>query len=244
MRNLIIDTGNSGTKLALYENGTQVAFSRKRNLAAGSLRKFNSGRRVNNIIVSSVRGIPVVVNEYARESGAELLVLDHSTVLPFSIGYESPSTLGTDRIAAVAGAFMLFPGENVLIIDAGTAITFDILEKNIYHGGNISPGLRTRLRSLNMFTGRLPLVELSGDFNSPASNTREAILAGVVCGVVYEINEYIRTFEEKYDSLKVIVTGGEGTFLEERITGDFVHVPDLVLQGLNFILEYNAKQTR
>ena len=108
-------------------------------------------------------------------------------------------------------------------------------------GGNISPGIDMRFRALNKFTGKLPLMSRADDFSSPGTNTGDAIIAGVVNGVVYEINEYIRTFEEKHKDLKVIITGGDSIFLRERIIEGSIYLPDIVTDGLNYILEYNAK---
>jgi type III pantothenate kinase len=108
-------------------------------------------------------------------------------------------------------------------------------------GGNISPGIDTRFRSLNMFTGKLPLLSRSENFTSPGLNTKDAIVAGVIMGVIFEINEYIRTFEEKHKHLKFIITGGDGEFLKGSIPEKVQYMPDIVTEGLNFILEYNAK---
>jgi type III pantothenate kinase len=129
----------------------------------------------------------------------------------------------------------------VLVIDAGTAITFDFLSATKYNGGNISPGIDMRFRALNKFTIKLPLVARSEDFSFPARNTTDAIIAGVITGVTYEINEYIRTFKKKYKNLKIIITGGDSSFLKDKISAGVIYIPDIVIDGLNFILDYNAK---
>jgi type III pantothenate kinase len=161
--------------------------------------------------------------------------------LPFRIEYETPETLGADRIAAVAGAFRIYPSEEVLIIDAGTAITFDFLSASQYKGGNISPGIAMRFRALNTFTDKLPLLSPTEEFHNPGRNTADAITAGVITGVIYEINEYIRTFEKKHADVKIILTGGDSGFLKEKIAGNVTYSPDIVTDGLNYILEYNAE---
>ena len=154
--------------------------------------------------------------------------------------YESPGTLGPDRIAAIAGAWFRFPGKEVLVIDAGSALTFDYLEGKVYLGGNISPGLTMRFRSLHYFTGKLPLVTSSEKYSSPGKNTVEAITAGVIDGLVFEINEYIRKAREAKPDLKVVLTGGDGEFLKEKIRFDVDLIHDLVLEGLNQILIFNS----
>jgi type III pantothenate kinase len=167
-------------------------------------------------------------------------LLSYRSKLPFKIEYETPETLGTDRIAGVAGAFSLFPKSELLVIDAGTAITYDFLSEGIYKGGNISPGLNLRFRALHEFTGKLPLVSLADNFTKTGRNTTDAILAGVITGVTYEINEYIRTFEKKSTDFKILLTGGDSGFLKDKINYQLTYMPDIVIDGLNYILEYNA----
>jgi type III pantothenate kinase len=170
-------------------------------------------------------------------------VLSHNTKLPFKNEYETPETLGPDRLAAIAGAFHLYPGRNVLIVDAGSAVTYDYLSGKTYKGGNISPGLSMRFRALHRFTGKLPLGSTLEKYSSPGKNTLEAIVAGVTDGLIFEINEYISMFQEKNIDSMVILTGGDSGYLKERISFKINYQPDLVLAGLNYILEYNAKQT-
>jgi len=135
----------------------------------------------------------------------------------------------------------LFPGSSVLIVDAGSALTFDFLSGNSFKGGNISPGLNMRFKALNKFTDRLPLVSPKNRYTSPGKNTNDAIAAGVITGVIYEINEYIRTFVNEHNDFKIILTGGDGEFLKDKIDYHFTYMPDIVIDGLNIILEYNAK---
>jgi type III pantothenate kinase len=168
-------------------------------------------------------------------------VLSYKSKLPFKIEYNTPETLGTDRIAAVAGAFSLFPGSEILVIDAGTALTFEFLSTDTYKGGTISPGLTMRFKALNKFTDRLPLVSPTTNYSFPGQNTTDAIVAGVITGVVYEINEYIRTFENKHSDFNIILTGGDSEFLKDKINYQITYIPDIVIDGLNYILEYNAK---
>jgi type III pantothenate kinase len=239
--NLIIDIGNSGTKIAVYDKGIKTASARYNVLKKELLGDLILKHSPQKAIISSVAGIPSEIEDFLREKTEMLHILSHRSRLPFQVDYETPETLGPDRIAAVAGAFNAFGGSDALVIDAGTAITYDLLTGKRYRGGNISPGIDTRFRSLNMFTGRLPLVSGSENFRSPGLNTKDAIVAGVIMGVIFEINEYIRTFEEKHKHLKFIITGGDGEFLKERISEKVQYMPDIVTEGLNFILEYNAK---
>jgi type III pantothenate kinase len=239
--NLIIDIGNSSTKLAVYKNRKKIMGSRISELSCEELERSLSGLQIQKAIICSVRELPPFITDLLARDIAFVHVLTHESRLPFKIDYETPETLGADRIAAVAGGWWSYKNRDLLIIDAGTAITYDFLFGDIYKGGNISPGINIRFRSLNNFTDRLPLVERATDYSFPGRNTTDAILAGVIKGVMYEINEYIRTFKKEHKNLKVIITGGDSQFLKEMISFKTIYLPDIVTDGLNFILEYNAK---
>jgi type III pantothenate kinase len=239
--NLIVDIGNTSTKLAIYEDGKKIAVSRLKDLNCGDLDEELMGFNINKTIVSSVKKLPPNIKQMFFGSVTFVHILSANSLLPFKIEYDTPETLGPDRIAAVAGAYSLFRGKDVLIIDAGTALTFDFLSGDTYKGGNISPGLRMRFMALNKFTDKLPLVSHINSFSFPGRNTNDAITAGVITGVTYEINEYIRTFENKQSDFITILTGGDGEFLKDKINYQVKYMPDIVTDGLNFILEYNAK---
>jgi len=238
--NLIVDIGNTSTKLALYDSGKKFKVSRINDLTLEELEKELYGLDIEHAIISAVKKLPLSITGFFSERIPYVHYLNTKSKLPFKIGYETPETLGPDRIAGIAGAFYLFPQSELLVIDAGTAITYDFLSKGIYRGGNISPGLNMRFRALNRFTGKLPLLTPAENFTNPGKNTADAILAGVIMGVTYEINEYIRTFEKKCTDNKILLTGGDGGFLKDRITYQLTYMPDIVIDGLNFILEYNA----
>ena len=239
--NLILDIGNTSTKVAIFDGREKVISLRTRIFSCEKLEKILGKYSLEKAIVSTVRYTPEFVIDLATHGIPDVHILSYKSKLPFRNEYETPETLGPDRIAAVAGANLAFPGKKVLIIDAGSAVTFDFLSGKKYKGGNISPGLSMRFRALHKFTGRLPLVSTTQKFCSPGKNTIEAITAGVTNGLIYEINEYIRTFQEKYVDLKVILTGGDSGYLKDRLNYKVTYMPDIVLDGLNYILEYNAK---
>ena len=239
--NLIVDIGNTSTKLAVFDGKIKISQVRINGLSCEDLEKVLGGIKVQQAIVSSVKEIPPFIFELFLSSIPYVHVLSHKSKLPFKIEYDTPETLGTDRIAAVAGAFSMFEGQDVLVIDAGTALTFEFLSTNVYKGGNISPGLNMRFKALNKFTDKLPLISLSENYSNPGRNTNDAILAGVITGVTYEINEYIRTFKNKHIEFKLILTGGDGELLKDKINYQIAYMPDIVIDGLNYILEYNAK---
>lgn len=239
--NLIIDIGNSSTKFAIFDGKEIKASFRSKEFSCEILEKKLSPYKLEKAIISSVRDTPDYIFDLMTVNIPFVHILKHTSKLPFKIEYETPETLGSDRIAAVAGAYNSFKGENILVIDAGTAITFDFLYGKRYKGGNISPGLNMRFRALNKFTGKLPLVNQPSEYSFPGQNTADAIASGVITGVTYEINEYIRTFEKKHTEFKVILTGGDSGYLKDKIDYKIIYMPDIVIEGLNYILEYNAK---
>lgn len=239
--NLIIDIGNSNTKFAIFDRNVMITSFKTKEFSCEKLEKKISPYKIEKVIISSVRDTPEYIFDLLTVNIPVVHVLTHKSKLPFRIEYETPETLGPDRIAAVAGVYSTFKEENILVIDAGTAITYDFLSGKSYKGGNISPGLAMRFRALHKFTGRLPLVNPTSDYSFPGKNTTDAIAAGVITGVTYEINEYIRTFEKKHTGFKVMLTGGDGEFLKDTINPKVIYMPDIVMYGLNYILEYNAK---
>ncbi len=239
--NLIIDIGNTSSKMAIYDDKELVRIYRVNKWSFKKIEKILSGYKIKKTILSSVKDIPPHTAALFSPYVPFVHILSSRSKLPFRIDYETPETLGTDRIAAIAGAFSYFPGKNILVIDAGTALTFDYLSGTVYKGGNISPGLSMRFKALNKFTDRLPLITPSQNFLSPGRNTKEAITAGVITGLLYEINVYIRTFEKEHTDYKIILTGGDGEFINSKINHELSYMPDIVTDGLNYILEYNAK---
>jgi len=169
--------------------------------------------------------------------------LDEQVRLPIAVRYQTPETLGRDRIAVAVGANYLQPQKDILVIDAGTAITFEVVEASgIYLGGNISPGLTTRFHALNRFTKRLPLVEEKEIVPLLGTSTETAILAGVVHGIVFEMDGYINTLQNKYPGLYVFLTGGHTFYFAKRLKSAIFAEKNLVLIGLNRILEYNVEK--
>ena len=241
--NLVIDIGNSRMKLALF-NERDLMF----NVPVDDLKTehiqvlLDEHPDLKNVIVSAVRDYPDGLKAFLKSSFEHFIELDAETPVPIVNKYETPETLGKDRLAAAVGATELFPGENTMVIDAGTAITYEIVTaNNEYLGGNISPGLETRFKALNHFTGKLPLVASSDEFKMIGTDTESAIRAGVQVGLLFEVQKYIEYFNTIYQNLKIIITGGDAKFFDKKLKNSiFVHF-NLTLIGLNRILEYNVK---
>ncbi|MBT3209962.1 MAG: type III pantothenate kinase [Bacteroidetes bacterium] len=238
--NLIIDIGNSRTKFACFKNNEIIHVNYYLTIDQNAVREIKSRfSSFRNIIVSSVKKEDDFQYNLISKHFENVILLNQNTKLPIEICYKSTNTLGMDRIAAVVGASHMFPKQNVLIIDAGTAITFDFLNsKNQYMGGNISPGLNMRFQALNKFTGNLPLLSPLDEFQLIGNSTSQAIISGVQNGMIFEIDTYIHELKMKYSDLKVIFTGGDSFFFERKLKNPIFAESNLVLIGLNKIIDY------
>jgi type III pantothenate kinase len=239
--NLVVDIGNTHTKLAWFDRGeiTQsLRFGRQDSVNYPEVFERNAAEMA---IISSVGKHAPDLIKYFENNFRKVIFLDHSTPLPFLIRYKTPDTLGHDRIAGCAGARYLFPESHVLVIDLGTAITIDFINASgEFLGGNISPGLYSRFRALNDYTANLPLLESDCSFPHFGSDTRTAIVAGVQQGIVFELNGYMDEYAERYPDCRFIVTGGDANFFVPEIKRVIFVLPELVMTGLNFILEFNT----
>lgn len=237
---LAIDVGNSRSKIGLFQDRdlVQLVTFKNEDLSQNSL--LFSEFEINRVIVSSV-------NEVAEKSlkiethYSNVLYLNYKTNLPISLGYESPETLGKDRIAAVVGAQKSISSSNLLVIDAGTCITYDFLTKGVYLGGAISPGIQMRLKAMNDFTNKLPLIDW-GRAKRPQTigkTTITSMLSGTINGIIGEMQGFINDYLKQYPELQTVITGGDANFFEKELKNGIFADPNLVLKGLNEILIYN-----
>ncbi len=240
--NLAIDIGNTRTKLAVFDGDTLLRKEIWEELTVAKLKQLAYNQKLEKIILSSVSRQSEEVMAFLK-SHATFLELLPGTPLPIRIQYKTPETLGKDRIAAAAGAGHLFPKENCLVIDAGTCITLDLLNaEGIFLGGNISPGIEMRLKAMHHFTARLPLVKSTLELpDELGDSTENAIRNGAELGALLEVEGFIRACRKKYRPLRVVLTGGDADFFVKHTkTKIFAH-QNLVLLGLNQILQHNVK---
>jgi type III pantothenate kinase len=240
--NLVIDIGNTRTKLALFNQLDLMFNVPVEHLTANHIQMLKYEHvQMNKAILCSTKAVDEAFILFLKENFGQFIELDHTTKLPIVNLYDTPETLGKDRLAAAVGANELFPDQNILVIDAGTAITYDFVSaKNQYLGGNISPGLQMRFKALHEFTGKLPLVESSNYYSEIGKNTTEAIRAGVQNGILFEIERTIQLFANKYPDLQVILTGGDSVFIDQLLNEEVLVHLNLTLIGLNRILEFNS----
>ena len=240
--NLILDIGNTRAKVAVFEYDQLIEQKIFNDLLVCDIELFlHKYSTVKSCIMADTGKVDDKVVQFLNSAFQKFIQLNDTTSLPFKNNYETKSTQGSDRIAAVAGAQLIFPDSNVLVIDTGTAITYDFIDTaGNYRGGNISPGLETRFKALHTFTEKLPLLSQSENFDLLANNTQQAIISGVINGVIFEIEGYISRLSIDFPEMKTIITGGDAEFLANKLKRTiFVH-SNLVLKGLNRILEYNA----
>jgi type III pantothenate kinase len=237
--NLTVDQGNTFTKIAIFEGET----------LSQSINKVPNNevvRQINSImpshcIISSVRKLEGI-NVTELNKKIKCYILDHHTPLPIDNLYETASTLGMDRLAGVIGSRYFKPTGNNLVIDCGTCITYNLIDsENKYQGGSISLGLDMRFKALNNFTANLPLIENENDVELIGKSTKGAILSGVVNGIICEIEGIIARYQQRYAGLSVFLCGGGSKYFESKIRGTIFVTPELVLYGLNKILQYNVK---
>lgn len=249
--NLCIDQGNSRTKVALMtDEGKMINHFIYKQFSSADVERLFELYDITDSIISSVVNIEAaVVNTLSRNS-QHFVLFDHNTPVPIVNRYETPQTLGQDRLAAAVGAKSLCPNENLLIIDAGSAITYDfVTAEGEYMGGNIAPGLKMRFTMLHRMTKKLPLVEAEEKELIPlfGKNTRDAIAAGVIRGVAYEVKGYMRTLHEKMPHFRTYLTGGHASYVLNNVRSsrseqrEIHYEKNLVLIGLNEILIFNKK---
>ncbi|MCX6227725.1 MAG: type III pantothenate kinase [Bacteroidia bacterium] len=238
--NLIIDIGNSQTKVGIFDQGkiVQTLYISCFDQTQYAQLQTQYGS-ISKGILSSVTNYDIDFIEQLKGKLDLFVVFDAHTPIPIINHYESKSTLGLDRLAAAVGASTLFPNQELLVIDAGTAITYDLIDKNnIFLGGSISPGLAMRFKALNHFTAKLPEIKPAIQFSEFGKNTEEAIRSGVQQGIIFEIEGVIKQRLTTWPTCQVILTGGDAEFFEQKLKMPIFVKPELTLIGLDRILEY------
>lgn len=244
MTNLVIDMGNTLTKVAVFNQDKIVFSDQSSAISENIIYQIKQKYQFKNLIVSSVRD-DLGLDIEALKNDFDYLRFDQNTTIPIQNFYQSKATLGLDRLAAVIGAQHLYPKQSVLVIDAGTCITYDVINDNgEYYGGSISAGIEMRFKAMHQFTSKLPLVGFDESFmESYGSNTPNAISAGVINGVLFEVEGFIQQQITENRNTKIIICGGNAAFFESRLKNSiFAHLilqePNLVLIGLNTVVNY------
>lgn len=241
--NLIIDAGNTSTKLAIFDKKSLVFFQQVELVEMPRQVKeiCDHYPKIDHAIVSAVgqfdRKVIAVLSVFC-----EVLELKPSTKVPYKNAYATSSTLGVDRMALATAAFYHNSKANTLVIDAGTCVTYDMInDYGEFLGGAISPGLHMRYKSLNDHTAKLPLLRPQAPFDFIGNSTENSIHSGVVNGLCQEIDGVIGQYRSRFRDLTVILTGGDAAFLSERLKNTIFADSKFLLKGLNYLLEYNKQ---
>jgi len=235
---LIIDIGNSAVKVALFKDKWLLRTAEFTSCSINNITNFLLQEIVSKTILSSVKNIDKQTLEVITHYKA--IVLDEKTPLPIKIIYKTPATLGKDRIAGVVAASCSYKDKNVLVLDFGSCLTADVINKEKeYIGGRISPGLIMRYNALHQFTDQLPLCKITNTESFIGNDTTSSINSGVQQGMIAEVKEVIDTFRKENKDTVVILTGGDCFFFEKALKNSIFANPFLVMEGLNEILDYN-----
>ena len=241
--NLIIDIGNTNTKIAVFEhdNIIEIDIINAENTIKAINKFLCKHKAINKAIISNVSETnnSKLINKISIDN---VYCLSDKLKLPFNNMYKSKETLGSDRKALVSAAIKHYPNNNVLIIDAGTCITTDFIDASgNYHGGSISPGINMRYGALSEKTSNLPKLERKYPLHITGSSTEDSIHSGIINGIVYEIREYISEYQKQYKDINIILTGGDSDFLSKPLKISIFANRNFLLEGLNFILNLNTE---
>nr|WP_294791803.1 type III pantothenate kinase [uncultured Mucilaginibacter sp.] len=245
MANLVIDIGNTHTKLAVFNHNEMVDVARYEDIDTTTIETILQKHNISKAIISSVKKDSRAW-EAELKAKATLLYFNAGMVKSINNRYKTPQTLGADRLAAVVGAHNLFPAKNNLVVDGGTCITYDWIDAGgNYFGGSISPGLNMRYNALNHYTAALPLLEPDANFDGVyGDDTITAITSGIQNGIKYELMGFIENYSDNRQDINIILTGGDNVFfdtlLKNSIFAPYIKKePHLVLKGLNAAIEHN-----
>ncbi len=241
--NLVIDAGNTSIKLAVFRKKELLFLTSSDRAGFPKAVKdvFSKFPEIAQALVASV-GLLTKKELNVLAIFCKVQLLTSIAAVPFKNLYSSPKTLGVDRIALATAAFYNHPHSNTLVIDAGTCITYDMItERGEYLGGAISPGLLMRYRALHQHTAKLPLLDPSPFVELIGNSTEKSMHSGVINGISQEIDGVISQYHRRFEHLTVILTGGDGQFLSNRLKNTIFANSNFLLEGLNYLLEYNKR---
>lgn len=240
---LVLDFGNTNKKFALFRGGKMILLKSLRTVSLEVIKKFvRDHPGIEACILSSVIRHPSSINEFLRKQFL-FIELNSRVPLPLKNRYRTPDTLGNDRLAAAVAGHLKFPRSPVLVINAGTCLTYELVSaRGEYLGGSISPGMQMRFRSLNTFTGKLPLITYKkGPVPQTGRDTESSIRSGVLNGMTAEMEATAGRYRKEYPELKVILSGGDLDYFAGRLKISIFALPEIVVAGLYEILRFNAQ---
>ena len=235
---LAIDAGNTSIKVAQFRNDNLVDVHRFQLVELSEFTSWIDSIGEYHSIVSSVLSVndtEILLNELKNP-----LLVDNNCSFPIELDYETPETLGIDRICNAVFASIHAKTSNAVCIDLGTCIKFDLTVSSCYKGGSIAPGIDLRYQSLNDYTGNLPLLSNKSLPNLVGTSTNLSIQSGVMRGIQAEINQLIQQYEKQFDDLTFFMTGGDASSFDIESKNDIFADENLTLKGLYEIYKHNA----
>ncbi|WP_310557195.1 type III pantothenate kinase [Flavobacterium sp.] len=240
---LTIDVGNTRIKSAVFENNTLIdaAFFSNENVLNSIENILNQFQKITVLVVASVAKLEKSAFEsFSNRVKVHFIVRENS--FPFQNNYATPKTLGIDRMVLSAGAVLQFPKQNRFIIDAGSCVTYDFIDKNdVYQGGAISPGIRLRYEAMHNYTAKLPLLTIEEPENLIGNSTNQSMHSGIINGLTFEIDAFINAFKSQNENFIIILTGGDANFLANRLKNTIFANSNFLLESLNHLYQYQIK---
>lgn len=234
---MAIDAGNTRIKLAVFSGSSLMQVYNITYNQSNEIDILIDRYKISHLVISNVSAQKININSNKTKN----LIIANNIKLPFINLYKTPETLGADRIALAAAAIKKNSNNYILVIDAGTCITYEFINnRNEYLGGLISPGLNMRLKAMHTFTGKLPSINSIEPTQLIGNSTELCMQHGAYWGVVNEINGIIADYMQNYPNLKVFITGGDSTKLLKHLKSNIFADENLLLEGLNFLLEHNV----
>lgn len=244
MRKLVIDCGNTLIKSGVFQ-GDELLFTLTSTYDdEKGLQKFLEGDHFDAAFMASVVNLDAQLKRKFTKAADKFFVLTPATTLPFTTSYNTPGTLGMDRLALVAGAVFSFPQKNCLIINFGSCVTYNYVTAGTeFLGGAISPGLHMRLMAMNKFTAKLPLVQPAADNPVIGTTTEQNLQSGALHGLAFEVQGFIEYYKEVSPGIKIIISGGDCNLISGKLKNSGIFADaNLALKGLNLILEHNVEK--
>jgi type III pantothenate kinase len=239
--NLCVDWGNTSVKTAIFHDDklTELITSDHTEGRTAIENALEKHRPAKSILCSVAKHS--MEAEFQMKEHTKYVHLNSNTALPIMNAYTTQETLGMDRVALATAAYMLHEGKNNLVISIGTCITYNFIQKNkTFRGGAISPGRKMRLDAMHHFTDRLPEVNQEGELLLIGYDTATCMRSGTVFGMAAEIDGIIKEYESQYQDFNAILTGGDVPYFEGKLKSKIFADPNLLLKGLNLILNYNV----
>ena len=239
MNTLCFDFGNTRLKIAFFQNAklAEVIVIENDEIAtiASILEKFDAQKTILSSVINHNLEIETLLAKKTK-----FHKLSHLSKLPFTTPVGKPETIGADRLALTAAAVYFFPKQHNLVIGIGSCITYNFINADHeFLGGGISPGMEMRMKSLNQFTAKLPIVKPDGNVPLVGYDTVTNILSGVVLGIAKEIDGFIDVYKERYGNFNVHLTGGDLVYLAPHLKNQIFADPELIFKGLYAISEVN-----